>query len=181
MIVGQIENMGEISYKKWNFRYVLLSIVVVCSFITDVAMAQETELFNKFIGEWHGKGELFGNEAEFTMKWEWVLEKKFVHLIFQNKMRSSNGADRILKAQAFYQITDTEGIQGTWFDSRGIVLPLKANIEGFTMTTLWGSLQTEQGQTVYLLKDDDNIEVKDLVYTKGNLQQFGHALYHRIK
>lgn len=173
--------MGENLYKKWKIRDVLLSIVIICSFITDVATAQETVIFDKFIGEWSGKGELFGNEAEFKMEWEWVLDRKFVHLIFQNKMHSSNGADRILKAQAFYQITDTDEIQGTWFDSRGIVLPLNASIEGFTLTTLWGSSETEQGKTVYLLKDDDNIEVEDLVFKDGNWKKFGHAIYHRIK
>jgi len=172
--------MGKISYKKWKIRYVLLSIVIICSFITDVATAQEAVIFDKFIGEWYGEGELFGNKAEFKMKWEWVLDRKFVHLIFQNKMLSSNGAYRILKAQAFYQITDTDEIQGTWFDSRGTVLSLNASIEENSLSTLWGSDQTEQGQTVYQLKDDDSIEVKDLFFKNGNWKQFGHALYHRI-
>lgn len=157
---------------------VILTITLVC--ITSLASAQAPAPFERFIGSWAGKGKLMGADAEFMMTWEWVLDGRFVHLTFQNKMSASDGEARILKAQAFYKPEEGGHFSGTWFDSRGMVLPLTASIEADTLTTLWGSPETEQGRTVYRLLEPGRFEVEDFVLRDGKWRRFGHAIYHPL-
>lgn len=159
--------------------FVLLTIAMV-SLTSGLTAAQEATLFDQFIGDWGGKGKLMNADAEFRMTWEWVLERNFVRLTFQNKMRGSDGTERMLKAQAFYKPQPSGDLTGTWFDSRGMVLPLKARVEHDTLTTLWGSPETEQGRTEYRKLNEGRIEVKDFVLKNGEWRQFGHAIYKRV-
>jgi hypothetical protein len=148
--------------------------------LTGSAFAQDGSSINRLIGAWNGKGKLFGAEAEFMMTWEWVLADKFAHLTFQNKIKRSSGEEQVFKARAFYKPEGEKQFQGTWFDSRGMVLPLQASAEDSALTTLWGSPETEQGRTVYRIIDRDTIEVNDFVLTKdGQWRNFGYAVYHR--
>lgn len=91
---------------------------------------------------------MFGSDSEFNMNWEWTLDKKFVRLTFQNK---------VTKAEAFYQATGAKEYIGTWFDSRDMILPLKAGVEDSALVTLWGSPETEQGRTIYRLMDANKL------------------------
>ena len=163
--------------KKWTFP-LWIGIIIYGS--SGSLFAQEDLLIDKFIGSWSGKGLLFGMEAEFTMKWERVLQKQFVHLIFQNSFKDSEGHERIFKAQAFYKFNDENQFQGSWFDSRGMTFPLKANIGDSALTTLWGSPETEEGKTIYQLVGDGKLDVNDFILKEGQWKKFGHAIYHRI-
>ncbi len=120
-----------------------------------------------------------GMNAEFRMQWEWVLENKFIRLTFQNKILRSDGDELILKAQGFYQPKGGEQYKGTWFDSRGMVLPLHASVKDSGLVTLWGTPETEQGRTIYRLVDKDKIELKDFVLKDNDWKQFGYAVYQR--
>jgi hypothetical protein len=160
--------------------FVLLMIVGFARFAEPAeAQVQTPALIDRFTGEWEGKGTLMGADAEFKMTWERVLQGKFVRLTFQNKMRGSDGVDRVLNAQAFYKPEASGQFSGTWFDSRGMVLPLKANAEGDTLTTHWGSADTEQGRTIYRLVDQNKFEVEDFVLRGGEWRRFGSAAYQR--
>jgi len=157
-------NLNKI--KRWR---VLLSVILAFT-INSLAVAQEA-FVNNLIGLWHGNGKLFGSNAEFKMNWEWTLDKKFVYLTFQNK---------VIKAQAFYQATGADEYIGTWFDSRGMVLPLKAGVKDSALVTLWGSPETEQGRTIYRLMDPDKIKVSDFVLKDNEWHQFSEAVYNRV-
>ncbi len=114
------------------------------------------------------------------MKWDWVLGQQFVRLRFENNMRGADGVERVLAAEAFYKPLPNGRFDGTWFDSRGVVLPLQGSIEEATLTTLWGTPETEQGKTVYRLLDGDQLEVTDFVLQNEQWNQFGHAIYTRV-
>ena len=161
--------------KKSMIPFGLIATLLVLS---ENVTAQEA-LFERFLGSWSGTGQLFGAEARFEMTWERVLEDKFVHLTFRNSFKDSGGRERMLKAQAFYKATGGGRFRGTWFDSRGMILPLKSTFEDSVLTTLWGTPESEEGRTVYRLHAEDRIEVDDYIKKDGKWQRFGHAVYHR--
>ena len=111
-------------------------------------MMNGQSFFEDVIGEWEGKGSLFGMEASFKMKWTNELEGKFVRLTFQNKFTDQNGIERIMDAHAYY---DPSLSNGTWFDTHGMMLPLQLNIEENVLIVLWGNAETRQGKTIYTI------------------------------
>lgn len=145
----------------------------------DLGAQPATLPLDRFIGTWSGNGTLMGADAEFVMTWEWVLDQRFVRLSFQNSVQGSDGERRVFRAQAFYKPEKDAELSGTWFDSRGVVLPLKASAGPDTLTTQWGTPETEQGRTVYRLADEDRMEVEDFVSREGEWRRFGHATYER--
>ncbi|TDI93390.1 MAG: hypothetical protein E2O77_03015 [Caldithrix sp.] len=134
-------NLNEI--KRWPILLSVISALV----INGASGAQET-IVNNLMASWPGEGKLFGSDSEFNMNWEWTLDKKFVRLTFQNK---------VTKAEAFYQATGAKEYIGTWFDSRDMILSLKAGVEDSALVTLWGSPETEQGRTIYRLMDANKL------------------------
>ncbi len=162
-----------------NLTLALLTIPIA-PLCTSRVLAQEHSVIQQFIGAWEGHGTLFGTDATFTMKWEWVLERRFLHLTFKNQTRSRDGTERILRAQAFYLPIGEGRFEGTWFDSRGMVLPLQGSAEQTTLTTLWGTQETERGRTVYRLLNESELEVEDSVWRGDQLHEFGRATYGRV-
>ena len=156
-----------------------LPILVAALLIAPPTSAQETPVMDEMIGAWVGSGTLFGADATFTMKWEWALGERFVRLTFQNRMVGADGVARGLDAEAFYQPMGEGRFEGTWFDTRGMVLRLSGTVEERTLTTLWGSPETEQGRTVYRLLEENRMEVEDWVLSGDQWSQFGHATYSR--
>ena len=120
--------------------FVLLFVAVATTLITSVGFPKDGLFIDELVGSWTGTGKLLGTDSDFSMQWEWVFDGKFARLTFQNKF---------LKAEAFYKATRSDQYEGTWFDSRGKVLPLKAKVENATLVTHWGSDTTERGRTVY--------------------------------
>lgn len=139
----------------------------------------EGMVINSLIGSWSGTGTLMGAPAEFHMQWAWVLGEQFIRLTFENRISRSDGEDFVLSAIGIYQQKDEEKFEGTWFDSRGMVLPLDATIIDSALVTLWGSPETEQGRTVYKVVSIDRIDVEDYVLKDGEWKQFGKAIYRR--
>ena len=157
----------------------LRAVMIITGFLSNQAGAQDSAVIRQFMGSWNGQGRLMGANAEFKMKWDLVLGDKFVHLIFQNKRSDGEGREFILDAEAFYKPLDGAKLEGHWFDSRGMILPLQASVSDSTLTTHWGAPETEQGRTVYRLVSPGHIEVTDFVLRKGEWRQFGNAVYRR--
>jgi len=156
----------------------LLGLILMILVLSENVKPQNSP-FEPLIGSWSGSGQLFGAEAQFEMNWEHVLNEQFILLTFRNSFSDSNGNERSLKARAFYKSKGDGHFQGTWFDSRGKIIPLESAFEGSTLTTLWGTSETELGRTVYLIVADDKIEVDDYISKDGEWHKFGHAIYHR--
>ena len=172
--------MGRYNLSTYTVRVLVFLILLYAPLHTQHALAQEVAVIQQFIGSWEGQGELFGSKASFSMKWESVLGQQFVRLTFENGTEGPDGISRTLQAVAFYRPIGEGRLEGTWFDSRGKVLPLQVSTEPTTMTTLWGTPATEQGRTMYRLVDKGKIEVEDFVLQGDQWHKFGHATYQRV-
>ncbi|NNF35793.1 MAG: hypothetical protein HKN68_16915 [Saprospiraceae bacterium] len=147
--------------------------------ISLTASAQNSPSFStEAIGNWEGTGTLFNFQASFKMQWNQVLNDKFMKLVFENRFTDPSGIERIMSAHGYY---DMENLKGQWFDSRGMILPLKLELEGKKMTVYWGDENTERGKTEYSIIEGNQIIVKDYVYRKDAYQTFGEAQYERLK
>ena len=101
------------------------------------AQAEElpaTAFFAKLAGHWHGNGEVRKMAADMRMHWEPVLDGQFQRLSMEDLMTGADGKTWHFKAQGYYHVGKDGTITGTWFDSRGISLPLSGRVEGDTMT-----------------------------------------------
>lgn len=153
---------------------VLIFLLYVCF----NALNTHAQTPSSFLGEWEGKGTLMGNTAEFSMKWEQVLNDQFYMLTFRNSMPNSSFS---MDAHAYYKIEDSGTISGYWFDSRGISFPLSGNTEDSTITILWGTPEIEQGKTEYVLTSHNEVTVNDFVLRNDEYALFGEATYQRKK
>jgi len=130
-------------------------------------------------GSWAGTGELFGTAATYSMTWESVLAGRFIRLTFQNNMKNGDSFNLVLEAEAYYSIGAEGSVTATWFDTRGMILPIRGTIAGHVLTSDWGTPETEEGRTIYRLVDENRIDVEDYVKRNGEYQLFGSASYQR--
>lgn len=137
----------------------------------------ETQFSQNILGKWEGKGTLMRNEAAFSMHWENTLNNKFLKLNFKNQFKDQNGVLRELQSEAYYKFSTKSGY---WFDSRGIILPLKLELKDNSLTVFWGDQKTERGKTTYTLTIDQ-CDVEDFVLRDNQYLSFGKAVYKRIK
>ncbi len=145
-------------------------------FIVDTPVInQKQDFVKKLLGVWKGTGTLMKNSAHFSMQWEQVLNDKFLKLTFQNRFEDKNGKEWIMNANGYYDLTKGKGY---WFDSRGMMLPLKVTFEKNALIVIWGDDKTEQGKTVYTL-NDDGFGVQDFIYRNGEYYMFGQASYDK--
>ncbi|MEK6155499.1 hypothetical protein WIW50_19735 [Flavobacteriaceae bacterium 3-367] len=143
---------------------------------TTVHAQQEITFKEGIVGQWEGQGTLFGTDAAFKMHWTTTLNDKFVKLSFQNQFVEKSGTTRVMKASAFYNLEKKEGY---WFDSRGLMLPLKLEPAAQSLTVWWGDESTEQGKTVYTLLGKKRLNVEDYVLKDNSYMSFGKAQYQK--
>jgi hypothetical protein len=148
--------------------------------ISSTATSQTNQFLARLEGNWQGDGKAFGMGARQQIKWEWVLQKKFLRLAIKNEMSTANGQTRIFEGQALYQATAADKFEAHWFDSRGVSFPIKAHLEGDSLVALWGSPDKEEGKSIYRLIDDATLEVIDTVKQKdGTWREFGRGTLKR--
>lgn len=162
-----------------NTHFMKYPAALIFSFLSLISFSQNN--LDAIEGIWKGNGNLFGKEAQFEMTWEKTLNDKFFKLSFSNEFTDNKGAIRSLKSQAFYKIIDNKEFEGYWFDSRGLILPLKASFTDSELTVFWGDDTTEKGKTVYTINDDKTIDVTDYVSIKGDYKLFGSANYVKVE
>jgi hypothetical protein len=145
------------------------------------AAAAAPAVLDRLAGAWDGKGELFGKPAIFRMEWS-RLGDRFVRLEFSNAFAAAAPeADPIpvLQATAVYRVGAPE-MSGTWFDSRGMELPLAAAVSGSTLVVRWGAEgDAEQGRTTYRWTGPGTAHVTDEVLKDGAYRTFATADYWR--
>ena len=152
--------------RKATFAALLLVLVA------GIAYPQTESVFKRLSGSWSGEGKAMGMPATLRMTWDWVLGEKFLRLSLRNEMTAANGQVQFFEGHAYYQPSANK-CEGTWFDSRGISFPIKCNVDGDSVTALWGSPEQEQGKSVYRLLADGNLEVVDSVkQPDGNWREF---------
>lgn len=149
--------------------------LLLCLSLMGSVLAQKT-FDERALGSWEGTGSLFGMEAQFKMTWEKTLNEKFLKLTFQNRFKTQNGDERVMDAQAYYDMVSGKG---QWFDSRGQNLPLLLEMDKKTLKVFWGDDNTEQGKTIYMIVGK-KMAVEDYVMKDGLLNPFGKAEYIRV-
>ncbi len=159
-------------------------VMLLLSLALPPAFAQESAasaFFGKLAGEWQGAGEVSAMAADMRMTWEPVLDGQFMRLTMDNRMTGAEGNAWHFKSQAYYRIGKDGAITGTWFDSRGITLPLTGGVEQEAMTIQWGTEAIERGRSHYRLSADV-LEVTDEVFTKeGEWRIFGRTRLKRSR
>jgi hypothetical protein len=164
--------------KNVNYRSYAICIAVallVLLFPSHRLEASPDDAFlNRFQGTWEGDGKAFGMPARLHMKWEWVLERKFLHLILKTETQTGSGQIQAFQGRAYYRPTGEGKYEGGWFDTRGESFPIKGNSEGDTLTVLWGAPRSEQGKSTYRFLEAGKLEVVDSVKQKdGTWKEFG--------
>ena len=158
-------------------HFIVLATILFMSF-TLVAQKKERTI-ESFVGVWEGEGKRFGNDAKFKMKWQLILDQKFLQLTFSNQINTENQVMPAFKAIGIYKMGDSGQYPGKWFDSRGVVQELEGTFEASTLTTLWSNPSIEKGKTVYRLLTKRSMEVRDYVWKGDQWAEFGVANYSR--
>lgn len=154
-----------------------LVFITSFSFLTTLCLAQPS-IMKAFIGDWEGNGILYNQDASFTMKWESVLNEQFFRLNFKNRLNS--GAFQ-MHAYGYYKLKADSSITGHWFDSRGVSFSLVGHITENSLTINWGTPETEQGRTEYILTSLNGIKVSDFILRNNEYSLFGEATYQQKK
>lgn len=128
-------------------------------------------------GYWTGTGSLFGEDAVFEMEWSPTLKGRFFQLSFKNVF-VREGASYEMQATALYRILDGR-LSATWFDSRGQILPIAAELIDKRLVSHWGDESTEQGRTEYTILEDGTMRVSDFVKKGEEYVSFGQAIYKK--
>ncbi len=136
-------------------------------------------------GDWEGTGMTLGLEAHATLSWEEVLDRQFLKLTLRNEMKAPDGTTQLFEAHAYYQMgmdTRTGAVQGTgtWFDSRGMVFPIRCVMEETTLRSRWGTPETEEGESIYRMLPDGTMEIVDSVKVPdGAMLEFSRITFRR--
>jgi uncharacterized protein YodC (DUF2158 family) len=159
--------------------FALLFLLLV-SFTQDIKAVDEVAALKRLEGTWAGDGKFMGNAARLELRYEWVLNGKFLRLSLKNDSKTPAGERQVFEGHVYYEPKSDGSVSGTWFDSRGVSFAVKGSFEGDTLTVQWGNPGQEQGKSVYRLVDSGTLEVADSVQLKdGTFRQFATAVVKR--
>ena len=168
---------------RWAVPRIFGLLVLLAVFPASAVSGQETdpgeapEVFAELEGHWVGSGMLLGRPAEFTMHWELGTEG-FVRLRFSNAWVGEDGARvPVLSSEATYLPGGTSAL-GVWLDDRPQRLTLRATLTDSTVTTNW-TAEAEEGRTEYIVRSQEEVVVRDVVYVDGTERLFAEATYRR--
>ena len=130
-------------------------------------------------GHWAGSGTILGQPSQVELVVERVLDARFTRLTWISHIGLAPKTQRF-EGHAYYRNTLPGENDGTWFDSGGMVRPLRASRAADAVVTLWGSPETEQGETTYRRLSADTLEIVDRVRGKnGEWREFGRSTLTR--
>lgn len=161
---------------------ITLGFLIFISLVPIAVRADDPRdpFLNRLNGDWKAQGKAFGMEAKFYMKWEWVLQNRFIQLSYKIEMRGKDGQPQIFEGTAFYKPAANGKYEGTWFDSQRSIHPIAATADSSALTSFWGKPETEQGKSIYRLLDENRIEVVDAVRAKdGSWREFSRNTFGR--
>ncbi len=153
----------------------MAKILMLLFFLSGAAVDQNP--LTRWDGNWSGEGKFFGQTATQHVEWQRVLVGKFLRLT----MRVESGGKTMFEGHAYYRQTADTTYEARWFDSQGHSYPIKAQLEGETLTASWGEPSSEVGKSTYrLLTDGKQLEVVDAVRNKdGSWKEFGRFVLKR--
>lgn len=146
-------------------RRIRLTLLVL--FLSCYSYAQES-ILERLSGNWSAKGSAFGMPADITMNWEPALAGKFYRLQYKMIMTTQSASQSVFEGVAYYKNAKDNTYIATWFDSQGNMHPITASSDATTLTSLWGTPETQQGKTTYRLINDKEVEVTDYILRKDD-------------
>lgn len=159
----------------------LLALVVVLAVTVEPegsllqTQAGKDPLLSRLAGQWTGAGTVLNQPAKIQMEWAWELSGQFLKLTFRNEFGTAPKVN-VFEGHAYYRAAGNGRYRGMWFDNSGMFRPLDARREGDALVSLWGTPETEQGETVYRLLSEGRMEVVDRVKGKdGTWREFGRT------
>lgn len=144
---------------------------------SHIGPAADNAAMARWEGSWTGEGNFFNQPAKQYLKWERVLDGKFLRLT----LRVEAAGKTLFEGHAYYQQTDTAHYEARWFDSQGHIYPIKAGLDADTLTAFWGESGKEEGKSTYHLQEaGKQLEVVDAVRNKdGSWREFGRFVLKR--
>ena len=115
------------------------------------------------VGEWRGTGTMFGRPSEASLSVRPVLRGRFLEFSYR-----AGG----FEGRAFYRPAAGGSWRAQWFDNRGVTFPIEAQTLERTLTSDWGTADTEQGRTIYTITPDGRLRVTDSVRRDGGYREF---------
>lgn len=126
-------------------------------------------------GRWSGTGTVLGQPSKIEMEWSWTLGGQFFYLTFRNEMGSADKS-MVFEGRAYYRAAGDGRYRGMWFDNSGMMRPIDAVRSGDALVARWGTAETEEGETTYLLAAAGRLDVTDRVKSKdGTWRTFGQS------
>jgi hypothetical protein len=165
----------------------LLLIVFVCAPWPEAPRtnAEQRSLLSRLEGNWAGTGTFQGQPAAQRMRWEPVLEGKFVRLTLRVETKPATGQPIIFAGNAYYPAHGAAASRARWFDSAGndyaIQYSMQAQQTAELLTALWGEPGRVEGQSTYRLSAaGQQLEVVDAVRAQdGTWKEFGRFVLRR--
>ena len=132
------------------------------------------------VGSWAGEGIVQGQASEAKLEVGPALGGKFLELGY--RFSTKGARPYAFEGRAFSRPVGGRDWRADWFDSRGMVWPIGASVEGDTLTANWGTADTERGRTVYRLLRDGRIELVDTVRRRdGTWREFGRHILDKAR
>lgn len=91
---------------------------------------------------------MMGRDSQVQMKWESVIEGRFVRLQYRTEWQMPDGKPQAFEGHAYYQQQSDGKYRATWFDAQGATLNLDAEFDGQALTSLWGPGTDKRGKTI---------------------------------
>lgn len=154
----------------------LWALVATLAFPAVVVGQDGPDVLSALEGRWSGDGTLMGRSARFEMTWTRVLNGRFLRLEFRNAFADVDPVQTVLEADAYYRLGGAE-LTGSWMDTRGVILSLRATVGDSELVTDWTG--SESGRTTYRVIDSNTVEVVDLVRSGDEWREFAVARYQR--
>lgn len=156
------------------FRLLVLAMLLLI--VPVGADAQEPDgKLDWLMGRWAGAGTSFGAASEASLEVTPALDGAFVELRYLATKPAS------FEGRAFYKENSGGGWEARWFDSRGVTWPIRATLSGTTLTSDWGTADTERGRTVYRRLEDGRLEAVDTVLQQdGRWREFARQTFAHL-
>jgi len=138
-------------------RYSRISVFVFLLASNVLALTPTDPFLDRLKGEWTAHGTAFGVTAKVETKWESVLNGEFFRLSLSYTTKNKDGVEQTFAGHGYYQAKREGVYEGYWFDTQGNQYPIKAKLEGDSLTALWGIPGKIEGKSVYSLTDSDKL------------------------
>jgi hypothetical protein len=149
-----------------------VAVVAACVSLCP-GQAAAADIWSALATEWRGEGEVQDMPAPIRLRFRDAIGGRGRHLVFENRMRGKDSKELVFSAEALYRCDAKGACYGHWYDSRGMVLPLRATAEADRLVVEWGDAATERGRTTYAI-DGETLRITDEVLGKdGAWKTFG--------